>query len=46
MIAMDLKYINKEKLELLKTAILKILNQLNGLKKTITKVIIVDVFNR
>ncbi len=37
MIAMDLNYINKEKLELLKTAILKISNQLNALKKSITK---------
>jgi len=37
MIAMDLNYINKEKLELLKTTILKISNQLNALKKSITK---------
>ena len=36
-IAMDLNYINKEKLELLKTTILKISNQLNALKKSITK---------
>jgi len=34
-IAMDLKYIDEAKLELLKPAILKISNQLNALKKSI-----------
>jgi len=37
MIAMDLSYINKEKLESLKPSILKISNQLNALKKSISK---------
>ncbi|MBP8945521.1 MAG: hypothetical protein KBG25_06475 [Paludibacteraceae bacterium] len=36
-IAMDLSYINKEKLESLKPSILKISNQLNALKKSISK---------
>lgn len=36
-IAMDLKYIDEAKLELLKPAILKISNQLNALKKSILK---------
>ena len=36
-IAMDLNYINKDKLEKLKPSILKISNQLNALKKSILK---------
>jgi four helix bundle protein len=37
MIAMDLNYINKDKLERLKPSILKISNQLNALKRSILK---------
>lgn len=37
MIAMDLDYINKNKLERLKPSILKISNQLNALKRSILK---------
>lgn len=37
MIAMDLNYITKDKLERLKPVILKISNQLNGLKKSLNR---------